>query len=79
MARILALLNTEGSRYICFEVEDGRLRFDAANVFESGGCEFGLGCYAGRHEAGEESEARHGLLSSRCEGEKIVLRRMAVR
>lgn len=79
MARILALLSAEGGGYIGLEVEDGRLRFGAANVFESGGCEFGLGCYAGCHEAGEEGEARHGLLSSGYEGQKIVLRGMIVR
>jgi hypothetical protein len=79
MARILALLNAEGGRYIGFEVEDGWLRFDAANVFEPGGYELGLSCYAGCHKAGENGESRHGLPSSRHQGEKIVLGRMAVR
>lgn len=65
MARILALLNAKGGRHIGFPAEDGRLCLNAANVFESGGCEVGLGCYAGCHEAGEESESRHGWLRSK--------------
>jgi hypothetical protein len=59
VTRSLALLGAEGGGQIDVEAEDRRCCFDAANVFEAGGCELSLSCYAGDHEAGEEGESRH--------------------
>lgn len=75
VASNLALLGAKGSRKIDFEGEDWWFGFNAADVFESGGCVFGLSCYAGSHKAGKEGESRHGSLSrlgvmDRCKREE---------